>query len=153
LPSVHSISRPGHYSRSLPSQYLFAIGLWLYLALDAHNHPFMLHYQTALLYVCGAAVRGFHPVPPAFPGRFPRSLTTSLRFYHRGLSDFARRYCRNHCCFLFLPLMICLSPRGCRGRVHNSNTGGECNPRPLSHAAAFFVVPRANRSVECTVPQ
>lgn len=42
----------------------------------------------------------------------PNPFTTDLRHYHRGYSNFARRYYWNHCCFLFLPLLICLSPRG-----------------------------------------
>lgn len=92
LPSVHSISHTYHYSRKLPSQYLFAIGLWLYLALDAYNHPFILHYQTALLCNNGPVVRDYHPVMLIFPDQYTQSLTTSLRFYHVGMSAFARRY-------------------------------------------------------------
>lgn len=60
------------------------------------------------------ADRGCHPASRAVPDARHRSLTTSLRFYHVGFSDFARRYCQNHCCFLFHPLLICLSPGGCR---------------------------------------
>lgn len=72
----------------------------------------------------GFRVRGCHPVPPAFQRR-SASLTLShsarglqppprvplprpgnaCRLSRRpglGSSGFARRYCRNHCCFLFL---------------------------------------------------
>jgi hypothetical protein len=55
LPSMRSISRRDHNSHWIPSQYLFAIGHRSYLALDAHNHPFTLHYQTVLLKKIGLA--------------------------------------------------------------------------------------------------
>lgn len=113
------------YSRCLPSQYLFAIGHRSYLALDAHNHPFILHYQTALLAPAGRSYGALTLSDASLQTPAELSLTTGLRLYHPGCSDFARRYCRNHRCFLFRPLLICLSPRGSRAAApfeHRVNT-------------------------------
>jgi hypothetical protein len=72
----------------------------------------------------GFRIRGYHPLWPAFPDRSAnRPLGNSAPVMHDrpvapstppaqrvhawhaeglGSSGFARRYCRNHCCFLFL---------------------------------------------------
>ena len=50
-------------------------------------------------------VRSFHALRPAFPDMFPYLLTL-------GSSAFARRYLRNHCCFLFLRVLRCFSSPG-----------------------------------------
>ena len=66
-------------------------------------------------------IRGFHALRPPFPGQFsclalpdlavlqPR---TRLDAHGLGSSAFARRYSRNHCCFLFLRVLRCFSSPG-----------------------------------------
>ena len=86
-------------------------------------------------------VRGSHPLRPAFPcgsGRFRRLLRRrpyypASRLDARGLgcSAFARRYSRNHCCFLFLRVLGCFGsprwPRRLRG-------GTRLSPRGFPHS-------------------
>ena len=64
-------------------------------------------------------LRGFHPLWPAFPKPFdyPHQSRPAVRTpacTHAGLGScaFARRYWRNHCCFLFLRLLRCFSSPG-----------------------------------------
>ena len=64
-------------------------------------------------------IRGFHPLWPVFPEPFcyPRRIINAVRTpecTHSGLgsSDFARRYFRNRCFFLFLRLLRCFSSPG-----------------------------------------
>ena len=64
-------------------------------------------------------LRGFHPLWLAFPKPFFYPLAHLLRSItpectHSGLGSFgfARRYFRNHCCFLFLRLLRCFSSPG-----------------------------------------
>ncbi len=64
-------------------------------------------------------LRGFHPLWPAFPKPFhyPLKSRYAVRTPIRtriglGSSAFARRYLRNHCCFLFLRLLRCFSSPG-----------------------------------------
>ena len=64
-------------------------------------------------------IRGFHPLSLVFPGPFcyPLRINSTVRTpecTHSGLgsSAFARRYLRNHCCFLFLRLLRCFSSPG-----------------------------------------
>ena len=64
-------------------------------------------------------LRGFHPLRPAFPKpfRWDFRITCAVRTpgcTHPGLgsSGSARRYSRNHCCFLFLRLLRCFSSPG-----------------------------------------
>ena len=66
-------------------------------------------------------VRGFHALRPGFPKWFPwhvlpdvAVLQPRLRLNADGLgsSAFARRYSRNHCCFLFLRVLRCFSSPG-----------------------------------------
>ena len=66
-------------------------------------------------------IRGFHALRPPFPEQFsclalpdlavlqPR---TRLDAHGLGSSAFARRYSRNHCCFLFLRVLRCFSSPG-----------------------------------------
>ena len=66
-------------------------------------------------------IRGFHALRPPFPGQFsclalpdlavlqPRA---RLDAHGLGSSAFARRYSRNHCCFLFLRVLRCFSSPG-----------------------------------------
>ena len=52
-------------------------------------------------------IRGFHPLCPAFPNRSPMMTAKLSRSFNPtlssglGSSNFARRYFRNHCYFLF----------------------------------------------------
>ncbi len=66
-------------------------------------------------------VRSFHALRPAFPDMFPYLLTCNLAVLQPrpgldpnglGSSAFARRYLRNHCCFLFLRVLRCFSSPG-----------------------------------------
>ena len=64
-------------------------------------------------------LRGFHPLWPTFPKSFDYLLKSRLAVRtpactHAGLGScaFARRYWRNHCCFLFLRLLRCFSSPG-----------------------------------------
>ncbi len=64
-------------------------------------------------------LRGLHPLWLAFPTPFCYNLTINYAVRtpectHSGLGsfDFARRYFRNHCCFLFLRLLRCFSSPG-----------------------------------------
>ena len=86
-------------------------------------------------------VRGSHPLRPAFPcgsGRFRRLLRRrpyypASRLDARGLgySAFARRYSRNHCCFLFLRVLGCFgSPRWPRRYCG----GTRLSPRGFPHS-------------------
>ena len=68
-----------------------------------------------------ASVPGTGPSPSlaGFPKAIPllpqvTSAVRTPRCTHRGLgsSSFARRYSRNHCCFLFLRLLRCFSSPG-----------------------------------------
>ena len=67
----------------------------------------------------GFHIRGFHPLWQVFPGPFyyPIKIDYTVRTpscKHNGLgsSAFARRYWRNHFCFLFLRLLRCFSSPG-----------------------------------------
>ena len=66
-------------------------------------------------------IRGFHALRPPFPERFSCGMLPDVavlqprrRLDARGLgsSAFARRYSRNHCCFLFLRVLRCFSSPG-----------------------------------------
>ena len=64
-------------------------------------------------------LRGFHPFSLVFPVPFcyQSGINYAVRTpacTHAGLgsSGFARRYFRNHCCFLFLRLLRCFSSPG-----------------------------------------
>jgi hypothetical protein len=76
--------------------------------------PFHTALPNSATQIHGFAFQVYYPLWKSISRYYPLPLTTGLRHYHWGFSDFARRYYQNHCCFLFLPLMICLSPRGYR---------------------------------------
>ncbi len=64
-------------------------------------------------------LRGSHPLRPVFPVPFgchfrsrPQSEPRHARHGGLGSSAFARRYLRNHFCFLFLRLLRCFSSPG-----------------------------------------
>ena len=69
----------------------------------------------------GCRVRSFHALRPAFPDMFPYPSScnvavlqprTGLDPLGLGSSAFARRYLRNHCCFLLLRVLRCFSSPG-----------------------------------------
>ena len=67
-------------------------------------------------------LRGFHPLWPVIPNRSIRDHDTTTVLLPRkalpsglGCSAFARRYLRNHGCFLFLQLLRCFSSLGWLG--------------------------------------
>ena len=67
-------------------------------------------------------IRGFHPLWPAIPDRSAMSADTTAVLQPRearppglGCSVFARRYTRNHFCFLFLQVLRCFSSLGWLG--------------------------------------
>ena len=109
---------------TFPSQYYALSVTKEYLALRGGPRSFpqgfpclvVLWIPTCLL---GFRIRGFHPLLLVFPGPFcyPQRINYSVRTpecSHSGLgsSAFARRYLRNHCCFLFLRLLRCFSSPG-----------------------------------------
>ena len=66
-------------------------------------------------------VRGFHALRPGFPKWFPWHVLPDLAVLQPrsrldapglGFSAFARRYSRNHCCFLLLRVLRCFSSPG-----------------------------------------
>ena len=66
-------------------------------------------------------IPGFHGLRPPFPGRSPNWSSpiiavlqprTRLNAHGLGFSAFARRYSRNHCCFLLLRVLRCFSSPG-----------------------------------------
>lgn len=126
----------------VPSRYLCAIGLAAVFSLGCVYHPFALHYQAALLRPrarSGAVTRAgpaFQQVSCIAPQR-PRA-------YHRGSSLFGRPYCGNPRSFLFLALMICLSPG--RRRAVPAPFGAHtllsaCRVRRVRHRTASLSVP------------
>ena len=66
-------------------------------------------------------VRGFHALRPGFPKWFPWHVLPDVAVLQPrprlnadglGSSAFARRYSRNHCCFLLLRVLRCFSSPG-----------------------------------------
>ena len=66
-------------------------------------------------------VRGFHALRPGFPKWFPWHVPPDVAVLQPrsrldapglGFSAFARRYSRNHCCFLLLRVLRCFSSPG-----------------------------------------
>ncbi len=150
LPSTHSISRPSRYSWSLPSQYLFAIGLALYLALGAYNHPFTLHYQTALLEK-RARCTGLLPSADLPFRRLPTIPHNRLAPLPLGLVRLRSPLLPESPLFSSPPSSDMLKSKGL-SRCRAIRTRAEkCHSRPVSQSAASFVAPRANRSLECAV--
>ena len=109
---------------TFPSQYYALSVTKEYLALRGGPRSFpqgfsclvVLWIPTCLL---GFRLRGFHPLWLVFPGPFcyPQRIISSVRtpkctHFGLGSSAFARRYLRNHCCFLFLRLLRCFSSPG-----------------------------------------
>lgn len=76
----------------LPSRYLFSIGLPEIFSLGCFYHPFMLHYQTTLLYSIRTLL-GYHQLWPIFPDPSASTLiTTPQRDYHQSFFLFVRHY-------------------------------------------------------------
>ena len=104
-------------------------------------------------------LRGSHPLRPAFPGPFGWLRARSVAVHtpactHAGLgsSGSARRYSRNHCCFLFLRLLRCFSSPGSPRAPMDSARGGGGWPRrvsPFRHLRiwAHLRLPAAFRSL------
>ena len=103
-------------------------------------------------------LRGSHPPRPPFPRRSATSAlrphtggptTPQARRHARGLgsSAFARRYWRNHCCFLLLRVLRCFSsPRWPRlqGRCPLS---GRVPPFGNPRITSYLPIPAAFRSL------
>ena len=74
--------------------------------------------DTARLYP-GFRIRGLHPLWPAFQCRSAIPVLTFSRSYNPGpvaglgSSGSARRYSRNHFCFLLLQVLRCFNSLGC----------------------------------------
>ena len=106
---------------TFPSQYSALSVTEEYLALRGGPRFFPQGFSCLVvlwILLCGflLRLRGFHPLWLVFPGPFCWSLpiTSAVRTpvcTHTGLGsfDFARRYFRNHGCFLFLRLLRCFS--------------------------------------------
>lgn len=98
------------FSYFLRSTYLLSVSP-LYLALD--DTTTCSHCTTKQCYSPFVSVfRGYHPLWLLFPkDQLTYYITTLLRVYHQSSFLFSRPYYGNPCLFLFLSLMICLSPR------------------------------------------
>ena len=109
---------------TFPSQYYALSVTKEYLALRGGPRSFPQGFSCLVVLWIPACllefrIRGFHPLSLVFPGPFcyPQRINFSVRTpecTHSGLgsSAFARRYLRNHCCFLFLRLLRCFSSPG-----------------------------------------
>ncbi len=109
---------------TFPSQYYALSVTKEYLALRSGLRSFRQGFSCLvllwiLLCCLKFRLRGFHPLRPVFPGPFCylRQITFAVRTpkcTHLGLgsSNFARRYFRNRCFFLFLRLLRCFSSPG-----------------------------------------
>ena len=109
---------------TFPSQYYALSVTKEYLALRGGPRLFPQGFPCLVVLwipsrLLGFRIRGFHPLPLVFPGPFcyPLRINYTVRTpvcTHTGLgsSAFARRYLRNHCCFLFLRLLRCFSSPG-----------------------------------------
>ena len=109
---------------TFPSQYYALSVTKEYLALRGGPRSFPQGFSCLVVLwiptrLSGFRLRGFHPLRLVFPGPFcyPLRIDSSVRTpmcTHIGLgsSAFARRYLRNHCCFLFLRLLRCFSSPG-----------------------------------------
>ena len=107
----------------------------------------------------GLRIRGSHPLRPAFPKPFscPRQIPPAVRTppcTHDGLgsSAFARRYLRNHVCFLFLRLLRCFSSPGSLRNTMDScyGDGGflrRVSPFRYPWIVAYLQLPMAFRSL------
>ncbi len=107
----------------------------------------------------GLRVRGARPVSPALPKRFHcpsygilAVLTPGCTHPGLGSSGFARRYFRNHCCFLLLRLLRCFSSPGSPRTAMDSPHGGRVVPgrvSPFGHPwiAGHVPLPMAFRSL------
>ena len=111
---------------TFPSRYSSTVGLPVVFSLAGWSPRFRAGFlvscatQVAALPGSAFRLRGFHPLRPAFPRR---SATLHPAFYGRSYypggrvatppvwasSAFARRYSRNHCCFLLLRVLRCFS--------------------------------------------
>ncbi len=83
-------------------------------------------------------LRGYHPLWPDFPDRLATHRQSHIEVprppYHRsntglGCSAFARRYLRNHYCFLFLGVLRCFSsPRSPHTAMYSLYVTGALPP-------------------------
>ena len=103
-------------------------------------------------------LRGFHPLWQVFPGPFcyrpPSIFQSEPRVQAPGLgsSAFARRYLRNHGCFLFLRLLRCFSSPGSLHRPMYSACGDRslsCRVAPFRYLrlSVYLPLPAAFRSL------
>ena len=109
---------------TFPSQYYALSVTKEYLALRGGPRSFPQGFTCLVVLwmppcLLGFRIRGFHPLQLVFPGPFcyPLRINSTVRTpmcTHIGLgsSAFARRYLRNHFCFLFLRLLRCFSSPG-----------------------------------------
>ena len=149
---------------TFPSQYSALSVTKEYLALRGGPRSFpqgfsclvVLWIPTCLL---GFRIRGFHPLSLVFPGPFcyPQRINSTVRTpacTHAGLgsSGFARRYFRNHCCFLFLRLLRCFSSPGSLPATMYSSQDHMASPYGVSpfgnlRIDAYLLLPEAYRSL------
>ena len=104
-------------------------------------------------------IRGFHPLSQVFPVPFCYNLginytvrTPKCTHFGLGLSGFARRYFRNHCCFLFLRLLRCFSSPGSLPYVMDwrmDDTSSSYRVSPFRHLRIkdYLHLPAAFRSL------
>lgn len=112
-----------------------------------------LSYCTTKQYysIYNIAIRVFHSLWKCISAFLLHTLYNRIQciLYHWGCSNFTRRYYRNHSYFIFLLLMICLSPEGYHRLLSIIRTQDTCcHAIPFTHTATFFFVTKTNRSIE-----
>ena len=119
-----SLSLPSRGTFHLSLTVLCAIGHWVVFSLGGWSPrlPTGFPVSRGTPDTAGGArlpLRGFHALRPAFPSPFRfahacpvQSMTPQDVSCGLGSSAFARRYSRNRCFFLFLPVLRCFSSRG-----------------------------------------
>ena len=117
-------------------------------------------------------VRGFHALRPGFPKWFPSHVLPDVAVLQPrqrldapglGSSAFARRYSRNHCCFLLLRVLRCFSSPGWPlFRCRTSRAAGSpirtpadlrpfAPPRGFSQLVTSFVASESHRHPPCAL--
>ena len=93
----------GGWSPQIPTGFLVSRGTWDTLCLSAFS-------PTGVL----PSVPGLSsPLRLKLIPRDESPATPAYKYTGLGFSAFARRYLRNHCCFLFLRVLRCFSSPGC----------------------------------------
>ena len=156
---LHSSVRGSfHLSPTVLVRYrsLGSIQPWRMVPPDSDRVPPAPPYSGSCYALTQCRIHGFHVLRPAFPGRSPIKSVCDLAVLQPrprrnaaglGFSAFARRYLRNHYCFLFLRVLRCFSsPRS--PHLHGSVSPTHWVP-PFGHPRiqGYLLLPAAFRSL------